>query len=132
MHVSVSSLEKSAALAKFMDNPTVYLRFCACDFLVMAVLLFIRNDWLTGALFTLASIVNGVGIKWVLDRRNEAVAEESEAKKDLLDNCGRKIAAEGVRAMGLAQQTKSSAVQISDDSPLKEIENKFKLFGLFR
>ena len=56
-------------------------------FLVLAVLLFLRQDWLPAALTTLGTIVEGVGIKWVADRRADAVKEEEEAYKEVEDEC---------------------------------------------
>jgi hypothetical protein len=52
-------------------------------FYIGAILLFIREIWLTFALSTLGTIVGGVGIKWVLKRRNEAVREEEKAYLDV-------------------------------------------------
>lgn len=48
-------------------------------FLVAAILLFIRETWLPGALTTLGTIVSSVGITWVVNQRATAVEEEKEA-----------------------------------------------------
>jgi hypothetical protein len=56
-------------------------------FLCAAILFFIRQDWLPGALTTLGTIVQGVGIKWVADRHKEAVAAEQEAYQDVGAKC---------------------------------------------
>ena len=56
-------------------------------FLVMAVLFLLREEWLPAAVVTLGSIAEGVGIKWVTDRRTDAVREETEMYKDLEGAC---------------------------------------------
>ena len=56
-------------------------------FLCGAILLFIRQSWLPGALSTLGTIVNGVGVRWVVTRRNEAVGEEAAAYNDVTARC---------------------------------------------
>jgi len=56
-------------------------------FLVLSVLFFLRLEWLPGALTTLGTIVEGVGIKWVLDRRGEALKEEEDAFNDVKESC---------------------------------------------
>ena len=67
-------------------------------FLVLAIVFFIRQDWLPAALTTLGTIVQGTGIKWVADRRAEAVKEEEEAYNDVKKECGDTSAADGLRA----------------------------------
>ena len=56
-------------------------------FLVLAILYFLRQDWLLAALTTVGTIVEGVGIKWVAERRTEAVAEEERAYEDVEEKC---------------------------------------------
>lgn len=48
-------------------------------FLLAAIFLLIREEWLPVALTTLGSIVSGVASKWVIDRRTESVKEEQNA-----------------------------------------------------
>ena len=48
-------------------------------FLVIAILFFLNKSFLPGAVSTLSTIVSGVSVKWVLDRRVEAKAEEESA-----------------------------------------------------
>jgi hypothetical protein len=48
-------------------------------FCSVAILLFIRETWLPGALTVVGAIVNGAGIAWVLARRKEAETEERDA-----------------------------------------------------
>ena len=67
-------------------------------FFVLAVFFFLRDDWLPGALTALATLVEGVGIKWVLDRRTEAVKEEEEAYRDVAEKCHDTASAENLRA----------------------------------
>ena len=56
-------------------------------FLVMAVLYLIQEDWLPAALLTLGSIAEGLGLKWVTDRRTDAAREEEEMYKDVEVAC---------------------------------------------
>ncbi|NLE77539.1 MAG: hypothetical protein GX605_12420, partial [Chloroflexi bacterium] len=51
------------------------------------IALFLRQDWLPGAVATVGTIVQGAGIKWVLDRRNEASQEELDAYKQVDEAC---------------------------------------------
>lgn len=57
-------------------------------FLVIAILFFLRQEWLPAAITMLGTIVEGVAIKWVLDRRSDAKEEEEEAYKEVEDSCG--------------------------------------------
>lgn len=56
-------------------------------FLMMAVLFLLREAWLPAAVVTLGSIAEGVGIKWVTDRRADAVREEAETFRDVQSAC---------------------------------------------
>ncbi len=56
-------------------------------FLTAAILLFIRQEWLPAALVTLGTIVEGVGIKWVTERRAEARREEHSYYKEVESAC---------------------------------------------
>lgn len=56
-------------------------------FLLAAILLLIREEWLPVALTTLGTIVTGVAAKWVMDRRAEALREEQAAYEDAQKNC---------------------------------------------
>jgi hypothetical protein len=56
-------------------------------FLVASILLFIRQDWLPGALTTLGTIVQGVGVKWVVDRRAIAKSEEITLYDEYKNSC---------------------------------------------
>jgi uncharacterized membrane protein YcjF (UPF0283 family) len=53
-----------------------------------AVFLFIRSAWLPVAVSLVGMIASGAGIKWVVNRRAEAVAEEERAYLDVLEQCG--------------------------------------------
>lgn len=66
-------------------------------FLVLAIFFFIRQDWLPGALTTLGTIVEGVGINWVVKRRTVAVEEEKEAYKGMQEDCKDMVRAEEIR-----------------------------------
>ncbi len=67
-------------------------------FLTLAVILFLRQDWLPGALATIATIIEGAAIKWVLDRRNEAAKEETEAYQEVKAVCKDTTAADNLRS----------------------------------
>jgi hypothetical protein len=67
-------------------------------FLILAVLWFIRRDWLPAALTTLGTIVEGVGIKWVLDRRTDSVKEEEDAYKEVEEACKDVTTAKALRS----------------------------------
>ena len=66
-------------------------------FLVLAVIFFLRQDWLVGALTTLGTIVEGAGIAWVSKRRIDAVKEEEKAYKDVGEKCQDTSTADGLR-----------------------------------
>lgn len=68
-------------------------------FLVLAVVFFIRQDWLPGAVSTLGTIAEGAAIKWVVDRRNEASEEEEEAYKKVEEQCKDTQAADALRSV---------------------------------
>ena len=63
-------------------------------FLCVAVLAFWKQAVLAGSLSTLSTIVGGVAIKWVVDRRREAVSEEQSAYDDVVARCSPSEAAE--------------------------------------
>ncbi len=67
-------------------------------FLVLAVLFLLRQDWLPGALTTLGTIVEGAGMKWIADRRADAVKEEEAAYQDVADKCKNTTGADNLRA----------------------------------
>ena len=67
-------------------------------FLVLSVVFFLRQDWLPGALTTLGTIVEGAGIKWVANRRAEAVKEEEEAYRDVAEKCKDTSEADNIRS----------------------------------
>ncbi|MBI4488199.1 MAG: hypothetical protein HY694_03880 [Deltaproteobacteria bacterium] len=88
------AIERHRNIAKWRNLWTILLFIfgsAVVVFLVGAILLFVRQDWLPGAISTLATIVNGVGIKWVYERRKEAVEEEEAAYKDVAEKCAEEI-----------------------------------------
>jgi uncharacterized membrane protein YcjF (UPF0283 family) len=56
-------------------------------FAVLAVALFIREEWLAGAILALGTLAQGAAIKWVVDRRADAVQEEEVAYQDVAAKC---------------------------------------------
>lgn len=56
-------------------------------FLVLSVLFFLKQEWLPAALATLGTIAEGLAIRWVADRRGEAVREEESAYEDVVGKC---------------------------------------------
>ncbi len=102
----------------FIFGSTVILFLCG------AILLFIQESWLPAAITTLGTIVNGVGVTWVVTRRNEAVQEELDAYKDVGTECStsgpNRIAAVG------------SPAEANRIQELEGFRKKLMLFGLFR
>lgn len=77
-------------LAKWRNRWTVLIFAVGSTvvlFLIQAILLFLREAWLPGSIWTLATVVSGVGTSWVLARRSEAVKEEEEAYRDVSEKC---------------------------------------------
>jgi hypothetical protein len=66
-------------------------------FAVLAIALFIREEWLTGAIMALSTLVQGAAIKWVVDRRADAVQEEEFAYQDVAAKCQSTEAADRLR-----------------------------------
>lgn len=62
-----------------------------------AVLLFIQETWLPVAVSMVGTIASGAGIKWVVNRRAEAVTEEERAYLDVLEQCGDSKEADATR-----------------------------------
>lgn len=56
-------------------------------FLVVAVVFFLRQDWIPAGVTTLSTIAQGAAIKWVVDRRSEAVGEEEKAYEQVRETC---------------------------------------------
>jgi hypothetical protein len=91
----------------FIFGATVIIFLCA------AIFLFIRQSWLPGAISALGTIVNGVGVSWVVSRRAEAVKEEEDAYKDVVEKC---------------PSTAADATMVE----IKGLQNRQKLFRTFR
>ena len=94
-------------------------------FLIAAVFLFIRESWIPSVLSTLGTIVNGVAVGWILARRNQAVEEETEAKKELIQNCGTGVAA-AVKGFARTGETKTI------EDAIEEVERQLRLIGTLR
>jgi len=71
-------------------------------FFSVAIILFIKETWLPGAITVIGTMVNGAGIAWVVTQRKGAEQEERDAFTVLSTECGdrRKSAARGVRPLG--------------------------------
>ena len=67
-------------------------------FAVLATALFIRQEWLAGAIMALGTLAQGAAIKWVVDRRVDAVKEEEIAYQDVAAKCQDTAAADQLRA----------------------------------
>jgi hypothetical protein len=59
--------------------------------------LFLREGWFVAALAALASIAEGAAIKWVADRRGDAVREERHAYQDVHEACQETTTADRLR-----------------------------------
>jgi len=102
----------------FVFGSTVILFLCG------SILLFVQESWLPAAISTLGTIVNGVGVKWVVTRRNEAVQEELDAYHDV-----------GTECSGAPPGRMVAGAPKGDESRVQELEGfrkKLMLFGLFR
>lgn len=80
-------------------------------FSIVAIILFINANWLPLALSVLGTVVNGVGIGWVVNQRNKAADEEREAFERLTEECAppQKKALVGVAQQPWFQQLQTSA-----------------------
>lgn len=56
-------------------------------FLCISIILFNHTAWLAGAASTVGTIASGAAVKWVVDRRREAVDEEEKAYLDVKTEC---------------------------------------------
>lgn len=56
-------------------------------FLILALLLFVRQAWIPGALSTAGTIAQGVALRWVVTRRKESVKEEKDAYEEVVQRC---------------------------------------------
>ncbi len=59
-------------------------------FSCVAILLFVRQTWLPGAITVLGTVVNGAGIAWVVTQRKGAEQEERDAFATFSTLCGRR------------------------------------------
>lgn len=91
--------------------------------LAAAVWLYTQSSWLPAVLTTLGTLVSGVAASWVLARRNDAVAEEVDAKRELLATCGGPGAA---APKGQGDERPTTADQV------RAIEARLALLGKFR
>jgi hypothetical protein len=75
-------------------------------FFSVAIILFIKETWLPGAITVIGTMVNGAGITWVVTQRKGAEQEERDAFAALSTECGdrQKSAARGVEPLGAAPE----------------------------
>lgn len=78
-------------------------------FCILAIVFFINASWLPGALSVLGTIVNGLGIGWVVTQRNKAADEELAAFEMLTKACAPGPQFIGVRQQPWFQQLRTSA-----------------------
>ena len=71
--------------------------FTLLIFFIISITFFIRQDWLPGALASLGVIVESAGIKWLVDRRKDAVKEETEAYQEVGRVCRDTVAADKLK-----------------------------------
>jgi hypothetical protein len=74
------------------------LGLAATAFLIMAIALFVGESWIPGAVSTLASILSGGAVRWLLARRREAVNEEELARERRYEEIAEKTNAEQEKA----------------------------------
>jgi cadmium resistance protein CadD (predicted permease) len=53
-----------------------------------AILFYVRSAWISGAVSTVGVIASGGGMKWVVDRKNDAKKDEREAYREVDKACG--------------------------------------------
>jgi hypothetical protein len=85
-----NSLERWKNLAKWRNLWTILLFVFGSTivlFLCVAILLFIKQSWVGGAVTSGGTIASGTAISWVVSRRNESVTEEIDAYKDVENKC---------------------------------------------
>ena len=92
-------------------------------FLVTAILFFLRESFLPGALTTLGTIVTGAGIGWVVGQRTTAAAEEKDAFQELKEACS----PPGASFVGIRQQP--WFVELQEAATKSLLTPKFR-FGL--
>ncbi len=56
-------------------------------FFIVSIIFFLHQDWLPAALTTVGTIVESAGIKWLVNRRKDAVKEEKEAYEEVRVVC---------------------------------------------
>jgi hypothetical protein len=66
-------------------------------FLIVTIAFCVREQWPGAAVTFLASIAEGAAIKWVLDRRVDAVSEEERAYEDVRQACPETTTADRLR-----------------------------------
>jgi hypothetical protein len=102
----------------FIFGTTVIIFLCA------AILLFVNESWLPGAISTVGTIANGAGVAWVVTRRNEAVKEETHAYEDVKRVCG------GPAPSGVEAADRAATEDVEKE--LADFTNRLKLFGPWR
>jgi len=121
------AIERYKGIARWRNLWTILLFFFGATvvvFLCICIVLFIKESWLPGAVATVGTIVNGVGIAWVVARRTDAVREEAEAYSDLKSVCG-----------GVAPARATVATEAADEGVPQEVldfQKKLLLFGRIR
>lgn len=101
---------------------------------IVAIALFVRSDWLTGAANAVGGIASGVGMSWVVTRRTQAVEEEKEAANDVYAHC-KQGAASTRQPDGKSPQTDLPIVEQTREAleqQLRAITDPLRLFGYFR
>lgn len=76
-------------------------------FFIISIVFLLRQDWLPGVLATVGTIAESAGIKWLVDRRKDAVKEETEAYEEVSRVC-------------------------RTTAPAQQLQAKLKLFGPLR
>lgn len=85
------AIERYKNIARWRNLWTILLFVFGASlivFAVTAIFYLVYQSYFTGVLNALGSLVNFVGISWVLARRNEAVQEETAALAVVTTLCG--------------------------------------------
>lgn len=118
---------KNLALWRNLWTILLFVVGAACTvFFVAAIMWFITADWIAAAVSTVGTITHGMAIGWILARRNDAVAEEEKAKKELLEHCGSKQPPQFLARESTSPPTDDVAKIV------EETEKRLMLLNLFR
>ena len=81
-------------------------------FLVFAVLLWVREDWLPAAVTTVGTLASGAATGFLVNQREAVKKDEQQAYEDVAEHCGGRHVADALR-----QEMKLRLFPVKDDRP---------------